>query len=59
VWNQRGRELTLLRIFGVLVVAGLLAGGGGASTGLARAAAPTVTPIDLGTLGGTFSDAIP
>ena len=44
-----------LRIFGVLVIAALLAGGTSASSGLARAAGPTVTAIDLGTLGGTFS----
>ena len=45
------------RIFGALVVAALLAGAGGASTELAHAAGPTVTPIDLGTLGGFLSTA--
>src|SRR5438552_14483021 len=52
---DEGGELTSLRIFGVLVVVALLAGAGGASTGLARAAGPTATAIDLGTLGGTSS----
>src|SRR2546423_7003610 len=55
--RRRGRELTSLRIFGVLAVAALLAGAGGASTGLARAAGPAVTAIDLGTLGGSLSEA--
>ena len=41
-----------MRTFGAVVVAALLIGAGGASTGLARAAGPTATPIDLGTLGG-------
>ena len=44
-----------MRIFGAVVVAALLIGAGGASTGLARAAGPTVTGIDLGTLGGFLS----
>src|SRR5256714_3404482 len=55
--RRRGRELTSLRIFGVLAVAALRAGAGGASPGLAPAAGPAVTAIDLGTLGGSFSEA--
>src|SRR5919198_172304 len=44
-----------MRIFGALVVAALLAGAASASTGSARAAGPTATAIDLGTLGGFIS----
>src|SRR2546423_11384574 len=53
---NEGGELTSLRIFGALVVAALLIGGADASTGLASASrGSTVTAIDLGVLGGTFS----
>ena len=47
-----------MRIFGAVALAVLLTGAAGASTGLARAAGPTVTAIDLGTLGGNFSEAL-
>jgi uncharacterized membrane protein len=47
--------LNSLRIFGVLVVAALVAGAAGASSGLAHAAGPTATANDLGALGGVFS----
>ena len=50
--------MTSMRLLGAVVLAALLAVAGGASTGLARAAGPTVTAIDLGTLGGTFSEGI-
>jgi probable HAF family extracellular repeat protein len=45
-----------MRIFSAVVVVALLTGGVGASTGLASASRhSTVTAIDLGVLGGTFS----
>src|SRR5437667_12821486 len=47
--------MTSLRIFGALVVAALLAGAAAASGG---AAGPAVTAIDLGTLGGNFSETL-
>ena len=47
-----------MRILGAVALAVLLTGAAGASTGLARAAGPTVTAIDLGTLGGNFSEAL-
>src|SRR5438105_1248223 len=54
--RQEEEEVTLLRIFGAVVVAALLIGGAGASTGLASASRnSTVTAVDLGVLGGTFS----
>src|SRR5205809_159353 len=56
--RQRGRELNSMRILGAVALAVLLTGAAGASTGLARAAGPTVTAIDLGTLGGNFSEAL-
>src|SRR5438046_38156 len=56
--RQRRRELNSMRILGAVALAVLLTGAAGASTGLARAAGPTVTAIDLGTLGGNFSEAL-
>src|SRR5919109_581630 len=47
-----------MRLVGAVVLAALLIGAVGASTGLARATGPTVTAIDLGTLGGTSSEAV-
>src|SRR5437588_10711818 len=47
-----------MRIFGAVALAVLLTGAAGASTGLARGAAPTATAIDLGTLGGNFSETL-
>ena len=47
-----------MRIFGAVALTALLTGAAGATTGLARAAGPAATAIDLGTLGGTFSGAV-
>src|SRR5205807_8199813 len=47
-----------MRSFGAVALAVLLTGAAGASTGLARGAGPAVTAIDLGTLGGNFSETL-
>jgi probable HAF family extracellular repeat protein len=50
--------LTSLRILAVLVGAVVLTGAAGASSGLASTTRSAATAIDLGTLGGTFSEAV-
>ena len=48
----------MTRVLGVVVAAAALTAGAGAPAGVAKAARPTLTEIDLGTLGGTFSEAV-